>query len=358
MKHKIFNNLFVLELANNHWGDIARGLKIIQDFAKVMHKNDVYVAMKLQIRDVDEFVHGGFIPSNSVGKGSEELAAAPGQSSRYIQKTLATKLSKEDFIRMVEEIKNQGFISMATPFDEKSVDLCVELGIEVLKIASQDTKSWTLIEKIASAGLPTAVSNGGTDIDDLDRIVTLFEQKNIPLAINHCVSLYPSEDSDLQLNKIDFLKKRYPNNVIGLSTHEYNDWITSVVIGHAKGARTFERHVDIDDGETPVSKYCSLPNQVDEWFKSFKKTIEMSGEEREGPRPISGKEREYVKSVSRGIYALRDLPAEHVISKDGIDKDFYLAIPLQSGQLSSRDLGPDSEYKVKKSVLKDGPIML
>ncbi len=358
MKHKIFNNLFVLELANNHWGDVNRGLKIIRDFAKVMHKNNVYVAMKLQIRDVDEFVHGGFISTNGVGKGSMELSAAPGKSSRYIQKTLATKLSKEDFIRLVGEIKKQGFVSMATPFDEQSVDLCVELGIEVLKIASQDTKSWTLVEKIASVNLPTAVSNGGTDIDDLDRIVTLFEQKNIPLAVNHCVSLYPSEDSDLHLNKIDFLRKRYPNNIIGLSTHEYNDWSTSVVIGYAKGARTFERHVDIDDGETSVSKYCSLPGQVDEWFRAFKKAVEMCGEEREGPRPISGKEREYVKSVSRGVYASVDLPAGQIISKDGINKDFYLAIPLQEGQLSSRDLGPDDKYETKKSVSKDDPVVL
>ena len=31
--NKIFNELFVLELANNHWGNIQRGLKIVQDYA-------------------------------------------------------------------------------------------------------------------------------------------------------------------------------------------------------------------------------------------------------------------------------------------------------------------------------------
>ena len=29
----IFEDLFVLELANNHWGKLERGLKIIDDFA-------------------------------------------------------------------------------------------------------------------------------------------------------------------------------------------------------------------------------------------------------------------------------------------------------------------------------------
>ena len=53
----IFNDLFVLELANNHWGKLDRGLKIVSDFARVVRFNDVHAAIKLQFRDVDSFVH-------------------------------------------------------------------------------------------------------------------------------------------------------------------------------------------------------------------------------------------------------------------------------------------------------------
>ena len=35
------DELFVLELANNHWGNMQRGLKIIQDYANVVHKNKI-----------------------------------------------------------------------------------------------------------------------------------------------------------------------------------------------------------------------------------------------------------------------------------------------------------------------------
>ena len=49
------------------------------------------------------------------------------------------------------------------------------------------------------------VSTGGCSLKDLDDLVTFFENRNIPLAINHCVSLYPSEDNELELNQIDFL---------------------------------------------------------------------------------------------------------------------------------------------------------
>ena len=36
----------------------------------------------------------------------------------------------------------------------------------------------------------------------IDDCVHFFENRKIPLAINHCVSLYPSEDYELELNQM------------------------------------------------------------------------------------------------------------------------------------------------------------
>jgi len=75
-------------------------------------------------------------------------------------------------------------------------------------------------------------------------LVAFFKNRNIPLAINHCIAAYPTLDSELELNQIDYLKRRYPNNVVGLSSHESNEndgYIYSMFIAYAKGARLFER---------------------------------------------------------------------------------------------------------------------
>jgi N-acetylneuraminate synthase len=223
---------------------------------------------------------------------------------------------------------------MATPFDEVSVDKCVEYGVQIIKVASSDIKDWFLLEKIASTRKPVMISTGGSSLRDMDDIVTFFERRNIPLGINHCVSIYPSEDSELELNQIDFLVKRYPDNVIGLSTHEYHDWRSSVMIGYAKGARTFERHVDIQYEGVPVSPYCSLPEQVDEWFKSMLKAREMCGAPGVAKRNPPDKEIKYLDELVRGVYAKRDLPPGHALS----DADLYLAVPLQKGQISCREV--------------------
>src|ERR1700754_2491282 len=135
----IFNDLFVLELANNHWGNIERGLKIIRDFARVVKFNNVRAAIKLQFRDVDSFVHPDFRDRADI---------------RYIKKTLATQMPWENLRLMVETVRDYGMVTMVTPFDEVSVDKCVEFGVEILKVASFVIRDKTLLRKIASTGLP------------------------------------------------------------------------------------------------------------------------------------------------------------------------------------------------------------
>jgi sialic acid synthase SpsE len=319
----IFADLFVLELANNHWGKLDRGLKIIEEFSKIVRFNNVRVAIKLQFRDVERFIHRDYQSNNSI---------------RYIKKTRDTKLSNDDYATLVKAIKAGGCIPMATPFDEASVDFCEELFLPFIKIASSSITDWSLIEKIARTKKPVIVSTGGSSLKDLDDLVMFFGNRNIPLAINHCVSIYPSEDSELELNQIDFLKNRYPGYVIGFSTHEYHDWVTSITISYAKGARMFERHIDIDDGTTAVSPYCSLPGQIDAWFKAYKKAQLMCGAAGTQKRLPPVKEVKYLEALVRGIYAKRDLPAGYQLTHQSMEQDVYAAIPLLQGQISGREL--------------------
>ena len=333
----IFEDLFVLELANNHLGSVDRGLKIIFEFAQVARFNNVRATIKLQFRDVDNFIHRDFRERSDL---------------RYVKKTLDTRLSDEEYATLVKAIRQAGLTATATPFDERSVDLCSNLGIPIIKIASSDLNDWFLIEKIAKTKKPVIVSTGGSSLKDMDDIVTFFANRNIPLGINHCVSIYPSEDSELELNQIDFLKSRYPNNTIGFSSHEYSDWTNSMLIAYAKGARMFERHIDVQTDGVKVSPYCSLPHQVDQWFKAFHKAKEMCGAPGTQKRIPPKKEIEYLDALVRGVYARTDLPEGHVLS----DGDVYLAIPLQKGQLSCREIMRGE--LLLKAVQKDSPVTI
>jgi sialic acid synthase SpsE len=335
----IFEDLFVLEMTNNHQGKLERGLEIIRQHARIVRFNNVRAAIKLQFRDIDKFVHKDFRERKDI---------------RYINRISQTRLPHEDYAILVETIRKSGCIPMATPFDESSVDLCVEFGMPIIKIASADCNDWQLIEKIAATRKPVIVSVGGASLKDTDDMVTFFERRDIPLAINHCIAAYPHSSWDCELNQIDFLKNRYPNHTIGFSTHEEGHAALSVMMAYAKGARTFERHIDISDG-TEISKYSTLPEQIDSWFKAWQQAkifCGSSGAERK--RPLST-EIAYLDSYIRGVYAGRELKEGETLEGE----DIYLAIPLQKGQISTRELMLGQYgHRMTKPCAKDQPIMI
>jgi len=273
----VFEDLFVLEMTNNHQGRVERGIEIIREHSRVVRFNNVRAAIKLQFRDVGAFIHKDFVERSDI---------------YYIKRIKETQLSRDEYAILVENIRKSGCIPMATPFDEKSVDLCVEFEMPIIKVASADGNDWLLLEKIAKSKKPVIVSTGGVSIKDLDDLVLFFDRRNIPLALNHCVAAYPSEDHELELDQIDYLKKRYPHHPIGFSTHEYHDWSSSMLIAFAKGVRLFERHIDIDTDGFQAAKYSSLPGQIEEILLTLVSTPGSSDRDRhrtafvEGPQSL------------------------------------------------------------------------
>lgn len=333
----IFEDLFVLEAAQNHLGSIDRGLRIISEYRKVVQFNNVRAAIKWQFRDADSLIHKDYKDRTDI---------------RYIKKTQLAKMTEEQYGILIKATKDNGCIPMATPFDEKSVDMCVKFDLPIIKLASSDINDWVLIERIAHTKRPVIASTGGSSLKDMDDLVIYFERRHIPLAINHCVSLYPTEDGDLELNQIDFLKERYPGHTIGLSSHEYHDWQSSMLISYAKGARMWERHIDVEYQGVEVSDYNSLPHQADEWFKAYHKARAMCGGSSNDRRVIPLAETQYLDQTVRGVYAKTDLKKGQVLT----EQDIYLAIPLLKGQLSCREL--IAGEKLLKDIPQDKPLFI
>jgi len=117
MKPSIFDDLFVLELANNHWGKVGRGQRIINEFGAVVRRNRVNAAIKLQFRDVDTFIHKDH-------RFRED--------HRYIKKVGATHLRGQP-TQPGRGVRGAGMLTMVTPFDEISVDKAVEYDVEMLR---------------------------------------------------------------------------------------------------------------------------------------------------------------------------------------------------------------------------------
>lgn len=331
-----FNNLFTLELANNHQGSVDHGLKIIKEHGKVVRDHGVRAALKLQLRDIDTFIH----PTHK--KKSD---------NKHVPRFLSTKLGKKDFKTLVDAIKKEGMISMATPFDEASVETLKELGIEIVKIASCSAKDWPLLEKATSLGKPMIISVGGMTIPDIDRLVSFLEHRYVHFALMHCVAIYPTPQEKLNLVQVEVLRHRYPHLVIGFSTHEEPDNMSAIQIAYAKGARIFERHVGVPTKTITLNAYSSTPEQIAHWISAWKVARDSEGAIE---RTVDPKEDADLKSLKRGVFAKKPLKKGQVLKRS----DVYFAFPYQEGQLSSGDfkegaVTTDRAYKKDEAIAHD-----
>ncbi len=120
----------------------------------------------------------------------------------------------------------------------------MRFGIDILKVASFDLGNLPFIHKIAQAGKPVVMSVGGGNGEQIRSSVKILLDHNDEVALLHCVSEYPCEYNRLGLDAIEYLKREYPDCVIGSSDH-FNG-ILSGPVAYLKGARVFEKHVTLN----------------------------------------------------------------------------------------------------------------
>jgi len=313
MKKFDFRDLFVLDLANNHQGSAVHGIAIISRCAEVVARHGVRAAIKFQFRDLDTFVH----------KDAD-------RSNKHVARFLQTRLSWEDYLALLYVVKQRGLVSMCTPFDEASVDKIVEMGFDVIKIASCSANDWPLVEKAASTGLPMIVSTGGLSLDQIDDVVSMLEHRGVDFALMHCVSIYPTPGEMFNLKNIATLRARYPGRVIGWSTHEYPTDVTPVGLALALGAEMFEKHVGLSSLSIVVNSYSASPEQVSDWIYAWKNARMLLGS---ADRQVLPAELREIDRLRRGIFASRPISAGMELTSE----DVYFAFPYEYGGLSNAE---------------------
>jgi len=309
-----FRNLFVLDLANNHQGSVEHGKKIIQAMSEVCNKHGVRAAIKFQFRQLDTFIH----PDHQQGS---EL--------KYIQRFQSTRMEREQFEILLEEVWSRGQLAACTPFDEESVGVIEDMGFDIIKVASCSAKDWPLLEEIANSGKPVICSTGGLTTEDIDNVVSFFQHRAVHFALMHCVSIYPTPDEKLALNQIRTMRERYPNVVIGWSTHEDPSDTVPVGMALALGASMFERHVGVPTDEIQLNAYSSNPEQLNNWLAAHARARVMLGP-LERP-PVSAAEQAAIDGLRRGVYAKETLAPGTELTRDQV----FFAMPYNDGQLES-----------------------
>jgi sialic acid synthase SpsE/quercetin dioxygenase-like cupin family protein len=324
MESRIPDKLFVLEMANNHMGDVEHGLRIIREFAAVCGEFPFNFAFKFQYRFLDTFIHPDFQKRTDI---------------KYIKRFTETRLKPKDMLRLIAEVKAQGFKSMCTPFDEVSVKQVVEDNFDIVKVGSCSFTDWPLLEQIALVDKPIVLSTAGASLDEIDNVVAFMTHNTKDFALMHCIAEYPTAQSNMHLNQIDFLRSRYPQLRVGFSTHENPDEAIAVSMAIAKGCTIFEKHVGLSTERYSLNDYSATPQQVCKWLSSAQHAFEMLGTGGERLE-ASEQEKSTLHSLRRGVFAKREIAVGESLSAH----DVYMAIPTQEGQITANDWSKYSRF--------------
>lgn len=333
--------LFIFEMANNHMGRLEHGLRIIREVHEVTRafRSGFRFAFKLQYRDLDTFLHPAY-------RDRADL--------KYVKRFRETRLEDAEFRSLKAEMDALGFLSICTPFDEKSVGRIEEHGISVIKIASCSFTDWPLLERIVSADKPIIASTAGVPLEDIDKVVSFFQHRHKDFSLMHCVAQYPTPADRLELNQIDLLRSRYPGVPVGFSTHEPPEETSAVQMAIAKGARIFEKHVGVPAPGEPLNAYSAAPEQIHRWLESAERAFRACGAE--GRRAeFSPEEMSSLHGLRRGVFAARAIPKGAKLHAS--DSAIFLAIPTQPGQLTAGDLSKYVTLQVEKPIAANEPLL-
>jgi sialic acid synthase SpsE/mannose-6-phosphate isomerase-like protein (cupin superfamily) len=337
MKTDTGKPLFILEMANNHMGDVAHGLRIIREFAAVTKDFEFDFAFKLQYRDLGSFIHPDYQTRMDL---------------KFVKRFSETRLSWDQYKTLKDAIVEHGFASMCTPWDELSVGMIEKHGFDIIKVPSCYFTDWPLLERIAQVNLPVIASAGGMGLEDVDRVVSFFTHRKKAFSLMHCVGEYPTRKDQLQLNQIDLFRQRYPGLNIGFSTHEEPDNLDPVKLAVAKGARLFEKHVGVPTERFKLNAYSANPEQLRHWLASAREAFDLCGVPK-GRHSFSTAELGTLRDLQRGAFAKEKIARGQLIK----ESQLFLAIPNLPTQVAANDLSKYTELYATADIEPNAPIM-
>lgn len=201
-----------------------------------------------------------------------------------------------------------GLQFFATAFDEPSADFLCELDVPAIKVASGDLTNTPLLRYLSLLGRPIILSTGGGSWEDVDRAVEALGTSSF--ALLHCTASYPLLPHEANLRAIPAMRERYPNTVIGWSSHDPG--IALSLIAYAFGASIIEKHFTLSRAMKGTDHGFSLePKALQTLVDDLGKVRAAQGI---AQKIRLGCEDAPLRKMAKALVGARDLPKGHVLT--------------------------------------------
>ncbi|MDP3997105.1 MAG: N-acetylneuraminate synthase family protein [bacterium] len=333
------------EIGQNHNGSVGLAKRIIDIASMPVIDNNgrEYKAMdaiKLQKRDLREEM-----------TASERLKAYDSTNSfgrTYGEHRAYLELSNEQHAELYYYAKNRGLEVVETICSVGALELLDFFKPDKLKVASRDLTNLPLVEAMARTKIPLILSTGMSGIEDLAEALKIVSAYQSRITILHCLSQYPADYKNINLHTITYLRREYPQHIIGYSDH--SEGIMIPVAAVSLGAQVIEKHLTLNRAMKGSDHRGALaPDGVFRMMRDIRHLELALGEPIMEAHPATTIARD---KLERSVAARRDLMIGEIITEE----DIHLLSPGMG--LKWRDRGKILGRKVKQVVKKDELILL
>lgn len=230
------------EIGQNHNGSVDIAKLIVELIARPVREEDFGIdlkpmnAVKLTRRDLNEEL---------TTTQMNRIYDTPNSFGRtYGEHRAALELSDEEHFEVFKYAKEKGLDFVETLCAKGCLSLLKLFTPDYLKVASRDLTNLPLLAAMAETKLPIILSTGMAGKKELDDALDVITRYHSDISILHCVSQYPTQPDNLNLNTILYLKEHYPQYRIGFSDHTVGISVPVVAVG--MGAEIIEKHITID----------------------------------------------------------------------------------------------------------------
>ncbi len=267
------NSVYVIgEIGQNHNGSVDLAKLLIdvasrpvtdQLFGYELRRMD---AVKLTKRDLNEEL--SFSQMKKPYDSIHSFGKTYGEHRAFLE------LSDEQHFECYKYAKEKGLDFVETLCAVGCLSIFKYFTPDRLKVASRDLTNLPLLEALAETKVPIIVSTGMAGKTELDQALEVISKHHSDISILHCVSEYPTQYQNVNLNTIKFLQKNYPQYTIGYSDHTIG--ISTPIAAVAMGAKIIEKHITIDRKMKGTDQAGSLA--IDGMFRMMRdiRNLELS----------------------------------------------------------------------------------
>ena len=214
--------------------------------------------------------------------------------------------------KLFKYAKSIGLDYFSTPFHEDAVDFLESLHVPYYKISSFENNHLPLIDKVSKLKKPVLISTGMASKKNLIDIFKIFKKNNNnKLIFLKCVSSYPAEAKDFNLNILKNYQKEF-NCLTGLSDHSMDNTAANVSI--SLGARVFEKHISLKNVKSLDSSFSTDENNFHIYVKSVQDAFESLGKTTYG----AVKSEKASLQERRSIYVTKNVKKNDIVTDENI----------------------------------------